>query len=289
MDLTDRCENKNTERESGDGAAAQPRYPSGVNVVVGTTNLKHMTSDLAALHAPLLTAAELRTLSALHSVVPLVELDPVVDHWPDVNMPTVGIGSWLGSLGNRPVGQALSDWFGAGGRLVDTAHGYGTEAQVGAAVEAAVRGGVAARDEIFLTTKIPGPIGNNATLTMLNEAATKLGGIDLALVHWPCPGYWHGANWSGCCSCSASSGLSQRLETWIALEDLQRVGVVRSIGALSYTDAVACCLLRVACCLMRPTTHFPLSTYHLPTTTYYQPPTTEWPHSHIATESYCHP
>ena len=65
-------------------------------------------------------------------------------------------------------------------------------ARVGAAVMSAVRDGVAARDEIFLTTKIPGPIGYNATRAMIvQQAVPRLGGapIDLAFIHWPCPGH----------------------------------------------------------------------------------------------------
>eukprot|EP00966_Prymnesium_polylepis_P218739 5062130-Prymnesium_polylepis.2 len=57
----------------------------GLAVVVGTTNPKHMASDLAALHTPVLSAAELTSLSSLHAAVPSIR---IVDGWPDVMMPT---------------------------------------------------------------------------------------------------------------------------------------------------------------------------------------------------------
>ena len=209
----------------------------GLAVVVGTTNPKHMASDLAAMHAPVLSSREMQTLSGLHAAVPSVR---IVDGWPDVTMPTVALGTWEGSLHNASVGAAVGAWLRAGGRHVDTAHGYGTEARVGAAVMSAVRDGVAARDEIFLTTKIPGPIGYNATRAMIvQQAVPRLGGapIDLALIHWPCPGHWHGANWSGCCNCSASEGLAERLDTWRALEELKAEGVLRAIGVSNFDSA----------------------------------------------------
>jgi len=69
-----------------------------------------------------------------------------------------------------------------------------------------------------------------------DEAIPALGGgpIDLVLVHWPCPGYYHGANWSSCCNCSGSEGLSERLDTWRALEELRASGEVRAAGVSNF-------------------------------------------------------
>ena len=190
----------------------------GLGVVVGTTNPKHMMSDLAARHAPLLDNEEIKALSALHAAVPSVR---ILDGWPDVMMPTVALGSWGGSIRNGSVAEAVGAWLRAGGRHIDTAHDYATEGGVGTAVTSAIRSNVLARDELFLTTKIPGPIGYTATkvrsphisrasstfsrlltppradriytatkVMIEQQAVPRLGGapIDLVLIHWPCPG-----------------------------------------------------------------------------------------------------
>ena len=209
----------------------------GVALVVGTTNPAHMASDLRALHGPVLSSSELEALSALRAAVPSVR---IVDAWPDVMMPVVALGTWPGSIHNRSVADAVGAWLRAGGRHVDTAHGYGTEGLVGTAVATAVREGVAARDEIFLTTKVPGPIGYEATLEMVSRQAVPALGdapIDLVLIHWPCPGYFHGANWSGATNCSSTTGLADRLSTWRALESLRAVGKVRAIGVSNFDSA----------------------------------------------------
>ena len=76
----------------------QPLRPDelGLGVVVGTTNPKHMASDHAALHGPILTATELTTLSGLRAAVPSVR---ILAGWPDVMMPLVAFGTWPGSVG----------------------------------------------------------------------------------------------------------------------------------------------------------------------------------------------
>ena len=62
----------------------------------------------------------------------------------------------LGGIETAGFQSNFSAWFGLGGRGVDTALMYGdaVQAQVGAAVRAAVKSGIP-RSDIFVTTKIP--------------------------------------------------------------------------------------------------------------------------------------
>jgi diketogulonate reductase-like aldo/keto reductase len=99
----------------------------------------------------------------------------------------------------------------AGYRHIDTAAAYRNEAETGAAIAASSL----ARDELFVTTKVSNnDQGRDRTRRALESSLSKLGldHLDLYLIHWPAP----------------SRGLYE--ETWLMLIDLQREGLVRSIG-----------------------------------------------------------
>ncbi len=131
-------------------------------------------------------------------------------------IPAVGFGTYplRGADGVAAMVSALR----AGYRLLDSAVNYGNEAEVGEAVR---RSGVP-RHEIRLTTKVPGRShAHDLALASLRESAAALGvdRIDLALIHWPNP--------------------SQDLypQTWRALVEAQRDGLVRTIGVSNFTEA----------------------------------------------------
>merc|ERR1719345_295495 len=112
---------------------------------------------------------------------------PTVTINPKVEMPMLAFGTAKTSFkGNCTVQDGVEQWLQLGGRHIDTADDYGTQPDVGRALKAS---GVARKD-IFITTKIPGPIGAKAaTDKILNTALTQLGVdyIDLVLIHFPCP------------------------------------------------------------------------------------------------------
>lgn len=114
-----------------------------------------------------------------------------------------------------------------GGRHIDTAHNYGTEADVGKALrESDVK-----REDIFITTKIPGPIGSDAVQKMvLNETLPKLGVeyVDLLLIHTPCLDFKDFPNKCG------SKLQKERLDTWHGITELRKQGKVRAIGVSNY-------------------------------------------------------
>jgi diketogulonate reductase-like aldo/keto reductase len=131
-------------------------------------------------------------------------------------IPALGLGTWpLDDDGAfRVVGDALR----AGYRLVDTATNYGNEAGVGRAV---AESGIA-RDEVFVTTKLPGrQHGRREALAGLDESLARLGldHVDLYLIHWPLP------------------AIGRYVETWEALVELREQGKTRSIGVSNFTPA----------------------------------------------------
>jgi 2,5-diketo-D-gluconate reductase A len=95
-------------------------------------------------------------------------------------IPLLGFGTWqlTGAAASTAVSAALA----AGYRHLDTATMYRNEAEVGAALREA---GVA-REEVFLTTKLPPDRTGQARATL--EASLEGLGVDrvdLWLIHWP--------------------------------------------------------------------------------------------------------
>jgi len=125
-------------------------------------------------------------------------------------MPLLGFGTWQasGDAGYRAVRAALD----AGYRHVDTATMYGNEAEVGRAIKDS---GIA-RDEIFVTTKLPPErVGQEAETLAASLAALGTEYVDLWLIHWPPAG---GAG----------------VPTWREFVAHRDTGAVRAIGVSNY-------------------------------------------------------
>ncbi len=132
---------------------------------------------------------------------------------PGGNIPVIGLGTWQ-SEGNDAE-LAVSAALQLGYRHIDTATGYGNEAEVGRALATV---GID-RDEVFVTTKLPPDHADRARRT-LTESLTALATdhLDLWLIHWPPNG-------------QASP------ETWQELRSARDEGLVRSIGVSNYSIA----------------------------------------------------
>lgn len=93
-------------------------------------------------------------------------------------MPIMGMGTY--SLSDEECYDSVTALLEAGGRLIDTAYIYNNEASVGRAIR---ESGVP-REEIFVITKIYPSQYANADAA-IDEAALKLGYIDMLLLHHP--------------------------------------------------------------------------------------------------------
>jgi 2,5-diketo-D-gluconate reductase A len=130
-------------------------------------------------------------------------------------IPAIGFGTYplKGDEGIDAVVSALD----VGYRLIDTAVNYENEREVG---EALRRSGVP-REELFVTSKLPGRHhGYDDAVASTKESLDRLGleYLDLHLIHWPNP------------------SVGKYPEAWRALVDLQRDGLVRSIGVSNFTE-----------------------------------------------------
>ncbi len=137
-------------------------------------------------------------------------------------LPDVGFGTYplRGDAGTDAVLSALD----AGYRLVDTAVNYRNEDAVGRAIA----GTDVPREEIVVTTKLPGrDHGYDETLASFDRSSVALGldVIDLYLIHWPNP------------------SVGKYVDAYRAMVRLQAEGRVRSVGVSNFTPEF---LMRVA-------------------------------------------
>lgn len=128
-------------------------------------------------------------------------------------LPSIGLGTWglSGDDGYRAVRTALD----LGYRHIDTAPGYGNEAEIGRAV----RDSGVDRSMLFLTTKIPPEKADDVSGT-LSASLRTLGTdyLDLWLIHSPPP-----------------AGMGPRI--WADMAALRDAEGVRAIGVSNYGPA----------------------------------------------------
>ena len=130
-------------------------------------------------------------------------------------LPALGFGTYplKGEDGIAAIVSALE----AGYRLLDTAVNYENETEVG---EALRRSGLP-RDQVQVASKLPGRHhGYDDAIASVRGSLERLGldYLDLHLIHWPNP------------------RRGKYVEAWRALVQLQKDGLVRSIGVSNFTE-----------------------------------------------------
>ncbi len=136
-------------------------------------------------------------------------------------IPQIGFGTWQtpdGDIAYRSVLSALR----TGYRHIDTARVYGNEASVGRAIK---ESGVA-RDEIFLTTKLPAEVKDASNVEATFETSLRTLGVDyvdLYLIHAPWPWGERGADYT-----------AENVAVWHEMEKLYRSGRVKAIGVSNF-------------------------------------------------------
>jgi len=135
--------------------------------------------------------------------------------------PEVGLGTY--KLREEEGIAAIVAAISSGYRLLDSAVNYENEAEVGAAVRRAGEELGVARDDLIVTTKIPGrDHGYDSAMASAQRSLATLGldRIDLYLIHWPNP------------------SVGKYLETWQAMIALREGGLVGSVGVSNFTEAM---------------------------------------------------
>ena len=136
---------------------------------------------------------------------------PTVTIADGVAMPLLGLGTWQAS--DHEAYDAVRTALDLGYRLIDTATMYGNEAAVGRAV----RDSDLARDEVFITTKLPPSAAGRESETIRSSLdAMGLEYLDLWLIHWPVP-------------------RGRGADTWRRFVEARDAGLTRAIGVSNYS------------------------------------------------------
>lgn len=139
-----------------------------------------------------------------------------------VEIPKLGLGTWL--LDDKLAAQAVRDAVAIGYRHIDTAQAYGNEAGVGEAIRTCG----AAREDLFITTKVAAELKNgDAVAQSIDASLTKLGldYVDLLIIHSPQP--WKEFR-------EANRYFEENKEAWKAMEAAYRAGEVKAIGLSNF-------------------------------------------------------
>ena len=131
-------------------------------------------------------------------------------------LPAIGFGTYplRGAEGISAMVSAL----GLGYRLLDSAVNYENEVEVGEAV----RQSGLDRDDVIITTKVPGRFhARDLAVQSVEDSLRRmrLDVVDLVLIHWPNP------------------SRDLYVEAWEALVECRERGLVRSIGVSNFTGA----------------------------------------------------
>jgi len=130
-----------------------------------------------------------------------------------LKLPAIGLGTY--NLRGATGVQAMTSAIDIGYRLLDSAFNYENEGAVGEAV----RRSSVPRDQLFITSKLPGRHhAYDKALYTIQESLyrTKLDYYDLFLIHWPNPKQ------------------DIYVEAWQALIDAKKWGLIRSIGVCNF-------------------------------------------------------
>ena len=128
-------------------------------------------------------------------------------------IPQLGFGTY--PMDDAEAEALLPEALWQGYRLLDTAVNYGNERGVGQGIR---HSGIS-REDIFLTSKIPGrDHGRESVRRSLEGSLQRLGTdyLDLYLIHWPNP------------------GVDQYVQTWQAMLEARDEGLVRSVGVSNF-------------------------------------------------------
>lgn len=144
-----------------------------------------------------------------------------------VTIPKIALGTW--QVSSEDVQTSVYDALSVGYRHIDTAAAYENENGVGNAV---IKSGIA-RDEIFLTTKIPAEVKDyEGAVEVIEKSLANLQTdyIDLMLIHSPKP-------WTELFAGTEKTYFAENLEVWRALTEYYKSGKLRAIGVSNFETA----------------------------------------------------
>eukprot|EP00871_Galdieria_phlegrea_P002763 jgi/Galph1/3488/GphlegSOOS_G2144.1 len=210
----------------------------------GTITKKQQYSKQKSFHGNSLTIVQSKS-RAIHAIKAVSNIKEQEHRAVVLNsghqMPRIGFGTWK-SEPNR-VGEAVQVALEAGYRHIDCAAVYGNEPEIGRVFQQFFSSGKKKREEIFITSKLWNTCHKKEHVLKACEQTLRdlqLDYLDLYLIHWPCA-----FQFSGLPITDDNAVPRDHLgrvafakvplqETWQAMEDLQKRGLVKSIGVSNY-------------------------------------------------------
>ena len=159
-------------------------------------------------------------------------------------IPSVGLGLW--KIGDEEAPGLVQEALKIGCRHLDSACDYGNEPAVGAGLQAALQAGACRREDLWVTSKLWNTYHDPQHVRPALERSLKdlgLDHLDLYLIHFPIALAFvpfetrYPPGWLFDPSAPEQGMRSARVplaETWQAMEDLVRAGLVKHIGVCNY-------------------------------------------------------
>lgn len=155
-------------------------------------------------------------------------------------IPGIGLGTFgSDKYGPEQVSEAVYGSIQAGYRLIDCAAVYQNEDRIGQVLEQVFRDGIAAREELFVVSKVWNDMHGEGQVIASCEKSLqdlKLSYLDLYFVHWPFPNY-HAPGCDGDARNPDSRPFSveEFMGVWRQCEQLAEQGKVKYIGMSNMT------------------------------------------------------
>lgn len=190
-------------------------------------------------------------------------LAPVLNLPDGGRFPGVGLGTWKLPIPNAPA--VVREAVRVGYRHFDCACDYGNESAVGAGLKTALADGLCRRDDLWVTSKLWNTYHEPKHVRAACERSLRdlgLEVLDLYLVHFPIslayvsPDVRYPPGWffdPQAVRPAMQSSNVPYIETWRAMEDLQRAGLVKRIGVCNLNISQLRDLLTQ--CAVRPAVH----------------------------------
>eukprot|EP01120_Amphizonella_sp_Union-15-10_P015055 TRINITY_DN7600_c0_g1_i2.p1 TRINITY_DN7600_c0_g1~~TRINITY_DN7600_c0_g1_i2.p1 ORF type:complete len:334 (+),score=70.73 TRINITY_DN7600_c0_g1_i2:62-1003(+) len=151
--------------------------------------------------------------------------------------PLIGLGTWKSQPGE--VGEAIKNALEVGYRHFDCAFLYGNENEIGDAFKEVFDSGKIKREEVFVTTKLWNTFHKKELVKqglLKSLSALKLSYVDLYLIHWPIPFLEGDQLFPQKEDGSYAYSDAHFLETWSAMEELVKEGLVKAIGLSNFNS-----------------------------------------------------
>jgi D-xylose reductase len=195
--------------------------------------------------------------------LPQSRLSPDLRSFTDLGFPTLGLGTW--KLPKPQAPAVIREAVRLGYRHFDCACDYGNEAEVGAGLASVVQQGLCRRDDLWVTSKLWNTYHEPKHVRAACERSLRdlrLDVLDLYLVHFPIalayvpfdvryPPEWF---FDPAAEKPAMNPIAvPYADTWGAMEELQRAGLVKRIGVCNLNVSMLREVLNTAS--IRPAVH----------------------------------